>query len=44
MSLYPVRLDQQDVERYYELSNATLWPLYHDVIVDPGAGAWWDSS
>ncbi|WP_162801637.1 bifunctional alpha,alpha-trehalose-phosphate synthase (UDP-forming)/trehalose-phosphatase [Brachybacterium saurashtrense] len=45
MSLYPVRLEQEDVERYYEgYSNATLWPLYHDVIVDPEFHrGWWDS-
>lgn len=45
MRLYPVRLDQSDVERYYEgYSNATLWPLYHDVIVDPEFHrGWWDS-
>ncbi|MDN5598909.1 MAG: bifunctional alpha,alpha-trehalose-phosphate synthase (UDP-forming)/trehalose-phosphatase [Brachybacterium sp.] len=45
MSLYPVRLDQEDIERYYEgYSNATLWPLYHDVIVDPEFHrGWWDS-
>ena len=36
MSLYPVRLDQQDIERFYEgFSNATLRPLDHDVIVAP---------
>ena len=45
MSLYPVQLDQQDIERYYEgFSNATLWPLYHDVIVDPEFHrGWWDT-
>ncbi len=45
MSLYPVRLDQEDIERYYEgYSNATLWPLYHDVIVEPEFHrGWWDS-
>ncbi|MDN5821890.1 MAG: trehalose-phosphatase, partial [Brachybacterium sp.] len=45
MSLYPVRLDQEDIERYYEgYSNATLWPLYHDVIVAPEFHrGWWDS-
>ena len=44
MSLYPVRLEQEDVERYYEgFSNGTLWPLYHDVIVDPVFHrTWWD--
>ncbi|MCO6009215.1 trehalose-6-phosphate synthase [Actinoallomurus purpureus] len=36
MDLVPIRLSAQDVERYYEgFSNATLWPLYHDVIVPP---------
>ncbi|MGP9539437.1 bifunctional alpha,alpha-trehalose-phosphate synthase (UDP-forming)/trehalose-phosphatase [Brachybacterium sp. AOP43-C2-M15] len=45
MSLYPVKLEAEDVERYYEgFSNATLWPLYHDVIVDPEFHrTWWDS-
>ena len=45
MSLYPVHLEQEDVERYYEgFSNATLWPLYHDVIVGPEFHrTWWDS-
>ncbi|ATG54527.1 bifunctional alpha,alpha-trehalose-phosphate synthase (UDP-forming)/trehalose-phosphatase [Brachybacterium ginsengisoli] len=45
MSLYPVPLDQIDVERYYEgYSNGTLWPLYHDVIVDPEFHrGWWDT-
>nr|WP_245354838.1 bifunctional alpha,alpha-trehalose-phosphate synthase (UDP-forming)/trehalose-phosphatase [Brachybacterium sacelli] len=45
MSLYPVRLDQEEIERYYEgYSNATLWPLYHDVIVAPVFHrTWWDS-
>ncbi|HEX7352455.1 bifunctional alpha,alpha-trehalose-phosphate synthase (UDP-forming)/trehalose-phosphatase [Brachybacterium sp.] len=45
MALYPVELSQQDVERYYEgFSNGTLWPLYHDVIVDPEFHrGWWDS-
>ena len=36
MHLVPVTLSADDVERYYEgFSNATLWPLYHDVIVQP---------
>ena len=36
MHLVPVPLTAEDVERYYEgFSNATLWPLYHDVIVPP---------
>ncbi|WP_010534960.1 bifunctional alpha,alpha-trehalose-phosphate synthase (UDP-forming)/trehalose-phosphatase [Brachybacterium squillarum] len=45
MSLYPVALAQEEVEKYYEgFSNATLWPLYHDVIVDPEFHrTWWDA-
>ncbi|REE94897.1 alpha,alpha-trehalose-phosphate synthase (UDP-forming) [Thermomonospora umbrina] len=36
MWLVPVPLSALDVERYYEgFSNATLWPLYHDVIAPP---------
>lgn len=44
MHLYPVPLAGHEVERYYEgFSNATLWPLYHDVIVDPEFHrTWWD--
>ena len=44
MSLVPVRLSTDDVALYYEgFSNATLWPLYHDVIVKPiYHRQWWD--
>ena len=44
LQLYPVRLSAEDVEEYYEgFSNATLWPLYHDVIVKPTyQREWWD--
>ncbi|TFD62524.1 bifunctional alpha,alpha-trehalose-phosphate synthase (UDP-forming)/trehalose-phosphatase [Cryobacterium suzukii] len=36
ISLVPVRLDEADIENYYEgFSNDTLWPLYHDVIAPP---------
>ena len=36
LQLFPVRLSEDDVSEYYEgFSNATLWPLYHDVIVKP---------
>jgi trehalose 6-phosphate synthase len=32
----PVRLGEDDVEAYYEgFANATIWPLYHDVITPP---------
>ena len=42
--MYPVRLSAEDVAMYYEgFSNATLWPLYHDVIVKPiYHREWWD--
>jgi trehalose 6-phosphate synthase len=45
LQLYPVRLSADDVAQYYEgFSNATLWPLYHDVIVKPiYHREWWDS-
>ena len=44
LALCPVRLSEQDVAEYYEgFSNATLWPLYHDVIVKPiYHREWWD--
>ncbi|MFC4531909.1 alpha,alpha-trehalose-phosphate synthase (UDP-forming) [Sphaerisporangium dianthi] len=36
MSLIPVPLSAGEVEMYYEgFSNATLWPLYHDVVATP---------
>lgn len=43
--LIPVELSAQEVEEYYEgFSNATLWPLYHDVIAKPEFHReWWDS-
>lgn len=44
MQLYPVRLSAEEFAEYYEgFSNATLWPLYHDVIVKPAYHReWWD--
>ncbi|RAE44250.1 trehalose-6-phosphate synthase, partial [Burkholderia multivorans] len=43
--LIPVTLTNEDVLRYYEgFSNATLWPLYHDVIAPPEYHrTWWDA-
>jgi trehalose 6-phosphate synthase len=36
MTLMPICLTSEEVEYYYEgFSNATLWPLYHDVIARP---------
>src|SRR5271168_2685335 len=44
LRLIPVRLSADDVAQYYEgFSNATLWPLYHDVIVKPMYHReWWE--
>ncbi|WP_129659321.1 trehalose-phosphatase [Rothia halotolerans] len=43
--LVPVPLSGEEVERYYEgFSNATIWPLYHDVIAPPEFHrTWWDT-
>ena len=36
MQLIPVPLSESEVGLYYEgFSNATLWPLYHDVVAPP---------
>ncbi|MBO3748084.1 trehalose-6-phosphate synthase [Streptosporangiaceae bacterium NEAU-GS5] len=36
MHLIPVPLSSLEIELYYEgFSNATLWPLYHDVVAPP---------
>lgn len=45
MRLVPVPLTADEVEFYYEgFSNATLWPLYHDVIAPPEFHRhWYDS-
>jgi trehalose 6-phosphate synthase len=44
LQLHPVVLSAEDVAEYYEgFSNATLWPLYHDVIVKPTYHReWWE--
>ncbi|HLS48477.1 MAG TPA: trehalose-6-phosphate synthase, partial [Actinomycetaceae bacterium] len=43
--IWPVSLTEEEVAHYYEgLSNGTLWPLYHDVIVPPEYHrTWWNS-
>jgi trehalose 6-phosphate synthase len=43
LSLIPVPLSAEEVEEFYEgFSNATLWPLYHDVVAKPAyERAWW---
>jgi trehalose 6-phosphate synthase len=45
MQLVPVPLSAEEVDRYYEgFSNASLWPLYHDVVEKPEyQRSWWNS-
>jgi len=43
--LHPVTLTSDEVSDYYEgFSNASLWPLYHDVVARPVFDrGWWES-
>jgi trehalose 6-phosphate synthase len=45
LDLYPVAMTAEDIEGHYEgFSNATLWPLYHDLVAKPEFHReWWDS-
>ena len=45
LPLDPIALSAQEVERFYEgFSNATIWPLYHDLVAKPEFHReWWDS-
>jgi trehalose 6-phosphate synthase len=45
IALFPVSLSQDLVERHYEgFSNGTLWPLFHDVGVEPEVHeSWWEA-
>ena len=45
LHLVAVPLSTREIAEYYEgMSNATLWPLYHDVISAPRYHRhWWDS-
>ncbi|MFD0687158.1 alpha,alpha-trehalose-phosphate synthase (UDP-forming) [Actinomadura fibrosa] len=45
MSLVPIKQSAEEVQLYYEgFSNATLWPLYHDVVAPPVYDrAMWDA-
>ena len=45
LQLVPVSLSAEELEEFYEgFSNATLWPLYHDVIAKPEFHReWWES-
>jgi len=43
LQLFPVELSAAELRDYYEgFSNATLWPLYHDVVAPPVfKRKWW---
>jgi trehalose 6-phosphate synthase len=45
LMLDPIALSAEEIEGFYEgFSNATLWPLYHDVVAKPEFHReWWDS-
>ena len=45
ISLVPITISAREYEEFYEgFSNATLWPLYHDVVAKPEFHReWWDS-
>jgi trehalose 6-phosphate synthase len=45
LSLVPIPLSDAEIEEFYEgFSNATLWPLYHDVVAKPEFHReWFDS-
>ncbi len=45
LAMYPVPLSTAEVAGYYEgFSNATLWPLYHDVVAPPlYHREWWET-
>ncbi|WP_317983766.1 alpha,alpha-trehalose-phosphate synthase (UDP-forming) [Nocardioides campestrisoli] len=45
LDLVPVSLSADELEEFYEgFSNATLWPLYHDVVAKPEFHReWWES-
>ncbi len=45
LELAPMSMSAQEIEEFYEgFSNATLWPLYHDLVAKPEFHReWWDS-
>ena len=45
MTLVPISITGEEIEGFYEgFSNATLWPLYHDLVAKPEFHReWWDS-
>ncbi len=45
LTLVPISLSDEEYTEFYEgFSNATLWPLYHDVVAKPSFHReWWDA-
>jgi trehalose 6-phosphate synthase len=45
LHLVPLSMSEQEIEEHYEgFSNATLWPLYHDLAARPEFHReWWDT-
>ena len=45
LTLVPLTMSDQEYTEFYEgFSNATLWPLYHDLVAKPSFHReWWDS-
>ena len=45
LNLKPVNVDPGEFEHYYNgMSNATLWPLYHDLVAKPEFHReWWEA-
>ncbi|MCW2791132.1 MAG: trehalose-6-phosphate synthase [Nocardioides sp.] len=45
LDLVPMTMTDDEIENFYEgFANATLWPLYHDVVAKPAFHReWWDS-
>jgi trehalose 6-phosphate synthase len=45
LTLVPIAMSQREYAEFYEgFSNATLWPLYHDLIAKPEFHReWWDA-
>ncbi|MBM0124754.1 alpha,alpha-trehalose-phosphate synthase (UDP-forming) [Pimelobacter simplex] len=45
LDLVPLAMSAEEIEEHYEgFSNATLWPLYHDVVAKPEFHReWWET-
>lgn len=41
---YPVFLNKKQIEDFYNgYSNSVLWPLFHDLTVQPAKKSWWNA-